>query len=97
MQLVHADFLEACVGQDFGRLEAVVISNVTRILGAIDGDADVADAIELRAHLPDFAGDDLVLVDDRVRPGGTARALAGGLHLEDAIAESGNSRFVRTP
>src|SRR5207248_448178 len=89
-EVAHADHAAAAAA--FVRLlaPAAVVHEVT-LRGP---HADVAGAVELRSDLADLRRDQLVVIDERVLPEGTAGRRAGNRHRPAAGAEGGDARVI---
>jgi hypothetical protein len=76
---------------------AVVETHLGLVAGRAHGDADMAEIVELRSHLPDLGGHELIVIDEAVfaeRPTGRT---AGNAQGEDAFAEQRHRGFIVVP
>ena len=89
-----ADVLDAELLQAVGRAELGPLEAVVEDVLAADPDADVAQAVELRAHLADLAADQLVVVDERFVATGPAGRRAGDRQAEMPVAGHGHAVLV---
>ena len=97
LDMLHADLLEPVGALDLGPGKAVVVAVVGLVGRRADNGADMAEAVELGAHLADFGCEILVVIDEHVlaeRPAGRG---AGNAEREAARAEEGNARLVVAP
>ena len=97
MRLLRAQVLQARRRREPGLHEAVVETHLAAIAVDADLHADVAEPVELRAHLADLGRDEIVVPDDLVLAEQAAIRRPRDPHHELARAEQRHLRRVRMP
>src|SRR5262249_26402103 len=94
LQLLHAELLEAVRVIDLLCCQAVVEAHFALVAILAQLDADMAEAVELRAGLTDLGGEELVVVDELVRTERAAGRTARNAQREDTRPEQRHAGFV---
>ena len=97
LDVLHADLLEPVGALDLGPGEAVVVAVVGLVGRRADNGPDMAEPVELRAHLADFGREIFVVIDEHVLAERAAGRGAGNAEREAARTEKGNARLVVAP
>ena len=94
LQLLGAELLQAVGVADLGGGEAVVEMHLALVAVLAELDADMAEAVELRADLADLGGEKFVVIDQLVRAERAAGRAAGNAQREGARAEQRHALLV---
>ena len=94
LQLLGSELLQAIGVADLGGGEAVVEMHLALVAVLAELDADVAEAVKLRADLADFGREELVVIDELVRAERAAGRATGNAQRECARAEQRHALLV---